>query len=138
MAAVVTIRNLYACLGFSAGATTVITDDQGIDNLDKLNLLHDHDCGNLCKSICCPGVTIVSQGRVDIPNPGISVLLWDDMNLTLTTYYLRNLNKISRTIGAANLSLPMVRPVIILKEHQEYHEQPATAPKLNKKNMVKP
>ena len=39
-----TIRTVYARLDFSAGAVTTITDDQGIDNLDGLKLLHDNDC----------------------------------------------------------------------------------------------
>ena len=59
------------------------------------------------------------------------------MNLTLTKIYLQNLNKISRTIDALNVIFLVVFIIIILKEHQGAHEHPATAPKLNDKDMVK-
>ena len=48
MAAAFYIRNLHASLGFSTRATTIITDDQVIDNLDELELLHDNDCESIC------------------------------------------------------------------------------------------
>ena len=51
MAAAIPIRGLYAHIGLSDGAATNITDDQGIDSLYKLKLLHDIYCENLCKSI---------------------------------------------------------------------------------------
>ena len=59
------------------------------------------------------------------------------MNLTFTTYYLRHLHKISRTIGAAKVTFLLVRPIRILKELQESHEQPATAHKLNERDIFK-
>ena len=51
MAAAIPIRGLYAHLGFSAGTATNITEDQVIDSLDELKILHDNYCENLCKSI---------------------------------------------------------------------------------------
>ena len=48
MAGVFPIRNFYACLIFPAGYATSITDDQVIDNLDELELLHDNDCESIC------------------------------------------------------------------------------------------
>ena len=118
MAAVITIRTLYYCLVFSVGTATAITDDIGIDILDKLKLLHDNDCEIICKYIHRPGGTIFGQGGVDIPNRGIPVTLWDAMNLTLTTYYFLHMDKISKTIVAANLALPVVRLICSLKERQ--------------------
>ena len=44
MADVFPIRTFYACLIFPAGYATSITDDQVIDNLDKLKLFQDNDC----------------------------------------------------------------------------------------------
>ena len=131
MATAVTIRNLYARLGFSVGSATTITNDQGIDSLYELKLLHDNNCEILWNSIHRSGDTIIGQGGVDIPNPGIPVSLWANMNPALTTCYLRHLDKISRIIGTTRINLSVVRLSINLKEHQESHEQPATAPKSN-------
>ena len=137
MAAAFTIWILYARLVFSSGATTTITDDQGIDNLDKTNLSYNNDSENLCKYILCPGGTIVGHGVVEIPNLGIAVSLQAGMNLTLTTYYLWQVYNISRTIDAGNVTLRVVRLIGSLKERQEDHEKLATAPKSNDKDMVK-
>ena len=137
MAAAVLIRTLYAHLGFYAGSATTITDDQGIYNLGKLKLLHNNYCENMCKYIRRPGEKIVGQGGVDIPKPGIPVSLRAAMKLTLTTYYLWHLDKISRNIGMANITLPVLHFIISLKEHQEAHEHTETAPKFNDKYMVK-
>ena len=115
------IRNLYNILLFSAGAATTITNYQGIDNLEKLKLLHNNDCENLCKSICHPGVTIVGQCGMEIPNPRITFSLRAALNLTLTTYYLWHLDKTPRTIGAENATFLVVRLIISLKERQEVH-----------------
>ena len=72
-----------------------------------------------------------------MPNPVIPFSLWADMNLSSMTYYLRYLDKLSSTIGAANVILPVVRLIRSLKERQEDHEHPANAPKFNYKYMVK-
>ena len=137
MSSVVPIGTLYACLVFSPGSETSITDKQGIDNIDKRKIFHNNDYESICKSIHCPCGTIFFQGEVDITNPRIPVSLRATMNLILTTYYLQHLDKISRIIGAANATLPVERPIKILKERQKGHEQPATTPILNKKDMVK-
>ena len=137
MASVFPIRNLHDHLGLSYGAATDITYDQEIYNLDKLKLLHDNDFENLCESICRPGVTVVDKTGVDMPNPVIPFSLWADMNLSSMTYYLWYPDKISSTIGAANVILQVVRLIISLKELQEAHEHPSTAPKFNDKYMVK-
>ena len=75
MAVLFPINNLYTLLGFYSGAATVITDDRGIYILDELKILHDNYCESLCTSIFLPGGTIVGQGGVNIPNPGITVSL---------------------------------------------------------------
>ena len=49
------LRSAYGRIGFSAEAALVITDTQGIDNMEELNILTDGEIENLCKVIRRPG-----------------------------------------------------------------------------------
>ena len=72
--ATVAIRAALVRLGFSASASTSITDQQDIDSIEELRILTDMDTESLCKVLRRPGGLIAVAG-VDVPNPGTNVSL---------------------------------------------------------------
>ena len=63
----VALRSAYGRIGFSAEAALVITDTQGIDNMEELEILTDGEIENICKVIRRPGgIDPISN----VANPG--------------------------------------------------------------------
>ena len=62
MAEAVAMNDMYLCLGFSVSTALVLRVDQGMDNLDELELLSDTEIEALCKLVRRPG------GHIMIPN----------------------------------------------------------------------
>ena len=83
-------------LGFTNAAAVFITDQQGLDSLDKFCPLTDDKVENLIKVTHHPGGTIPNPGPVAagapalplIPNPRIPVSLHAENNLQLMCYLL--------------------------------------------------
>ena len=68
----VALGSAYVRIGFSAESALVITDSQGIDCMEKLEILTDGDIKNLCKVIRIPGGI---SPITNIANLGIQVSL---------------------------------------------------------------
>ena len=51
----VALRSAYVRIGFSAEAALVITDTQGIDCMEEIEIITDGEIKNLCKVIRRPG-----------------------------------------------------------------------------------
>ena len=51
----VALQSTYAWIGFSTEAALVITDAQGIDCMEEIDILTDEEINNLCKVIRIPG-----------------------------------------------------------------------------------
>ena len=86
-------------LGFTNAAAVFITDQEGLDSLDKFHPLMDDKVQNLIKVTRCPGRTIPNPAPEaagapalpPIPNPRIPVSLCAENNLQLTCYRLQHM-----------------------------------------------
>ena len=55
MADVVALHAALTWMGFGPACAMLITDTQGMNNLEQFRLLDDDAAQNLCKAIHCPG-----------------------------------------------------------------------------------
>ena len=92
------MRTMLARIGFTVAASTVIVDEQGLDQLDEIKLLTDDEVENLCKVIGRPGGTIPAAvpGGNPIADPETPVSLLTENNLKLLAFYLRHQDRVSR------------------------------------------
>ena len=74
----VALRNTYVRIGLSSEAALVITDAQGIDCMEEIEIFTDGDIKNLCKVIRRPGG--INQ-ITNVANLGIQVSLRAKNNL---------------------------------------------------------
>ena len=70
----VALRIAYGRIGFSTEDDLVITDTQGIDSMEVLEILTDGDIKNLCKVIRRPSVINIIN---NVANLGLQVSLRD-------------------------------------------------------------
>lgn len=85
----------------------VIVKEQGLDTLDKIQLLTDDKMVNLCKVINRPGGKIPGANPGDPPvnNPGTPVNLRAENHFKLLAFcYLRHMKRISRVVNVANVT----------------------------------
>jgi len=55
MAGVVGVRAMFQRIGFTSAAANLLTDEQGIDSLNKVLNMDDGNIENLCKVLRRPG-----------------------------------------------------------------------------------
>jgi hypothetical protein len=91
----VAMRAAFQRYGFTAGAATRITENQGIDLVLQLGLLRNNDVENVRFYVLRrPGGTIPNPNAAEagqpavIHDPGIQVSLWAKTNLKLTCFWL--------------------------------------------------
>src|SRR4051794_27085194 len=103
-------------IGFTNDAATAITTVQGIDSLEELELLNNHEVENFCKVLCRPrGQAPSVAGGQPQPNLGISVSLKAENNLKLACYQLQYKTRTSRPTAAVDITLASVR---LYKDHK--------------------
>ena len=111
MADVVALCAALARLGFSSKAAGFITDDQGLDTLDELQVLTNDEIESLCKVVRRPGGTVPNPNTGDpgqlatLSNPWEQVPLQAELNLKLAFYYLRFKDRTSRVVGSPEINL---------------------------------
>ena len=132
----VAMRSAFQRLGFTVEAATRITDTQGIDSVEELLLLTDHDVENLCKALKRPGGTIQVAGA-NQPDPGVQVSLRAETNMKLACYFLRHRVRISRVSHAADITIANTRSVREMKLTEENHENPSDPPTISHKDWPK-
>ena len=113
-----------------------MVDEQTIDSLEEVCNLNDSEVSNLCKALRKPGGTIQGPNNALIPDPGVRVSLIAENNLKLACYYLRHLQRISRTVTINQVTLDRVRALKELKEAEEAHQDPNESPKVDMSNMT--
>ena len=88
----VAMRAAYVRLGFTQEAALLITDDQGLIELEEIRLMTDPEVVNLCKVLRRPGGTMMVPNaagvNVQVPNPGNKVSLLAENNLKMECFLL--------------------------------------------------
>ena len=142
-AAVDPMRQAYARMGFVASAVDALVVTQAIDTIDELKILDDKQAASLCQVIRRPGGTIPNPGAATrgaaatIRDPGVSISLKAETNLTLAVYYVRHGDRISRPRAAADLTLINIRAIKPLKERELAHESPDAIPTIDDRDWAK-
>jgi hypothetical protein len=136
MAEAVAMRAAFLRLGFSADAANALTDNQGIDSVDTLKFLEDHDVENLCKVIRRPGGQIQQAGAA-IPNPGTQVSLQAELNLKLACYWAKHQVRVSRPTATADITLDNIRALRQMRLSEIAHKDPEEAPTLDEVDWPK-
>ena len=148
MAAIVALRQLYERLGLSQAAARHIIDVQGIDSLQEIGYLDEDGISNLCKAVRRPGGSIANpdhdpneddgpNNRPTIPFTGIQVSLLAEENLKLLSYYIRHLERVSRTPNIGSITRTTVRKLRELRAAEANHENPSITPKIDDRNWAK-
>ena len=96
----VALRSAYGWIGFSAESDLVITDSQGIDCMEKLEVITDGEIDNLCNVIRRPGGI---NHITNIANLGLQVSLRSENNLKLTSFFLKHKIRTGRVAVATNI-----------------------------------
>jgi len=132
---VAAIRAALQRIGFNQEASTFITTDQGLNNLEEFKILTDDEVDNLCRVTCKPGGTIPNPtaGGAPLPNPGIPVSMKACNNLKLMRYLIRFRGRTSQLITAADITVDSIRSLIGYRQWEEEHED-APAPELKFKD----
>ena len=112
----VALPSAYARIGFSAEAALVITDAQGIDCMEDLEIITDEEIENLCKFIRRPGgINTITN----IANLGLQVSLRAKNNLKLASFFLKHISRTGRVAVPTNITLNSVRILRELKESEK-------------------
>ena len=109
----VALRSAYGRIGFSAEAALVITDTQGIDNMEVLKILNDGVIENLCKVIRRPGGI---DPIANVANLGFQVSLRAENNLKLASVFLKHKTRTGRVALPTEITLESVGLLRELKE----------------------
>ena len=81
------LRNAYVRILFSAEAGLMITDSQGIDCMEELEIINDGEINNMCKVIRRPGeINPITK----VANLGLQVFLRAKNNLNLSRFFLNH------------------------------------------------
>ena len=107
------IQSAYVRIGFSSEAVPVITDAQGIDCMEELEILTDGEIKNICKVIRIPGgINLITN----VANLGIQVSLRSENNQKLVSFFLNYQLRKGRLLVATNTTLDNVRILRELKD----------------------
>jgi hypothetical protein len=135
------MRGVMTRIGFSVPAAQALVDEQGMNELEEIRLLTDDEVENLCKVIRRPGGTIPNPAggnNPPIPAPGVQVSLRAEGHLKLLAFYLRHMERVSRHVDAATITLATIRTVRELREFESTYKDPSgDAPTLNAKDWPK-
>ena len=96
----------YARIRFSVEANLVITDAQGIDFMEELNIITDGEINNLCKGIRRPGGI---NPITNVANLRLRVSLRAQKNLKLASLFLKHKISTGRVAVATNITLNNLR-----------------------------
>ena len=100
-------------IGFSAKASLVITDAQGIDCMKELMILTDGEIENLCKVISRTGWI---NPITNVANLGIKVSLRAGKNLNIAIFFLKHKVRTGRVAVETDITL---NNVCLLREVKE-------------------
>ena len=114
----VALRSAYGRIGFSAESALVITDTQGIDNMEELEILTDGEIENLCKVIRRPGGI---DPITNVANLGLQVSLRAENNPKLASFSLKHKTRTGRVALPTEITLESVRLLCELKEIKKEH-----------------
>jgi hypothetical protein len=130
------MRGVMTSIGFS----NAFVDEQGMDTLQEIRLLTDYEVESLCKVIYRPGGTVpapVAHGS-PIPAPGVQVNLRAQGHLKLLVFYLCHMERVSRTVTVASITLDVIRAVRELQEFELSYKVPdLDPPTINAKDWPK-
>ena len=132
--AVVVLRSAYGQIEFSAEADLVITDTQGIDCIEEIEIITDGEIKNLCKVIRRPGGI---NPITNVSNLGIPVPLRDGNNLKLARFFLKHKVRTGRVDVATDITLDNVRLWCELNESEKEHKDPVVSLVIDAKNWPK-
>lgn len=132
MAAIIALcAALQHLVGFAIVMTTNITDMENINLLEELKLLSSEDVKTLCpQTVRSPGGLVINPNAgipgqpPQIRNPGRHVSARAERNLKLNTCYLCHMDRTSRTVQAADITLLTIRPMTDLIDHEKAHDNP--------------
>jgi hypothetical protein len=140
MAALNAMRTMLQRIGFSAAASQVLVNEQGMDTLAEIQLLTDDEIKNLCKVVRRPGGTVPGPNPGDAPvnNPGTPVNLRRAENhLKLLAFFLRHQERVSKETNVANVTLDAIRTVQELRDFESTYKAPDDPPSINSKDWPK-
>ena len=101
---------------FSAEAALVITNTQGIDCMEELEILTDGEIENLCKVIRRPGgINTITN----VANLGTQVSLKTENNLKLVSFFLKHKARTGRVAVATDITLENMRLLRELKDSEK-------------------
>ena len=100
-------------IGFSAEAELLITDAQGIDCNEELNILSDEEIKNLCKVIKRTGGI---NPITNVANLGLQVSLRAENILNLASFFLKHKVRTRSLAVATNIMLDNMRLLSELKK----------------------
>jgi hypothetical protein len=137
----VAMRAAYVRLGFTQEAALLVTDDQGIIELEEIRLMTDAEVVNLCKVLRRPGGTMMVPNaagvNVQVPNPGNKVSLLAENNLKMARFYLRHRARVSRAVVPVDITLVNVRSIRELCTSEGKHEDPKVKPTIDDNDWPK-
>ena len=109
----VALQSSYMRIGFSARASLVITDAQGIGCMEEIEILTDGEINNLCKVIRIPGGI---NPIINFSDLGIQLSLRAKNNLKLSSFFLKHKLRTGRVAVATDIKLDNVRILHELRE----------------------
>ena len=99
------IRKMLRRIGFSHTFAALITGYQGVESIDELQFLDNERVMNICRLICCPGVTDTNNN----PNHGQKISLKSRKTLKLVIYYVKHTDRVSCDMTVAHISIAYIR-----------------------------
>ena len=127
----VALQSSYLLIEFSAEASLVITDAQGIDCMEELDILTEGYIENLCKVARIPGgINPINN----VSNLGIQVYLRSENNLNLSRFFLKDKVRTGMVAVATDITLDNVRLLRELKESKRGHKDPVVSPVIDANN----
>ena len=123
MAAANAIRTALGRVGFSPPSVAFLTDEQGFNTLNKFKVLTNDEVDHLGSVLRKPGGTVERNG-VQVPHPGFSISYVAIKQLKLMNYYLRFMEKTSRTITPADITEASILRMMRYREWEEDHKDP--------------
>ena len=121
-------------IGFSAETSLVITDAQGIDFMEELDILTDGEIDNICNVIRRPGGI---NPITNVAGLGIQVSLRAKGNLKLASFLLKHKLRNGNVAVTTDITLDNVRLLRELKESEREHKDPVVSPVIYANNWLK-
>ena len=102
----VALWSAYVRIGFSAETALVITDAQGIDCMEELEIITVGEIDNMCKVVRRPGGI---NPITNVANLRLQVSLRVENNLKLSSFFLKHKVRTGRMAVTTNITLINVR-----------------------------